>query len=90
MNKNNIHLIFKTLKTKDPEPVTELNYKSTFQLLIAVILSAQATDKSVNAATNKLFKIAGTPEKIVALGERKLKEYIKTIGLYNAKAKNVI
>ena len=90
MNKNNIQSIFKTLKTKDPEPVTELNYKSTFQLLIAVILSAQATDKSVNAATNKLFKIAGTPEKIVALGERKLKEYIKTIGLYNAKAKNVI
>ena len=64
MNKNNIHLIFKTLKTKDPEPVTELNYKSTFQLLIAVILSAQATDKSVNAATNKLFKIAGTPERL--------------------------
>ena len=90
MNKDKIALVFETLKKRDPEPVTELNYKSTFQLLIAVILSAQATDKSVNSATSKLFKVAGTPEKLYNLGEKKLKTYIKTIGLYNAKAKNVI
>ena len=78
MNKKKIISIFEILQANDPEPVTELYYKTTFQLLIAVILSAQATDKSVNAATSKLYKIAGTPEKI------------KTIGLYNAKAKNVI
>ena len=90
MNKIKIGKIFKILKTDNPEPVTELKYKSTFQLLIAVILSAQATDKSVNAATSKLFKVAGTPKKLSNIGEEKLKAYIKTIGLYNAKAKNVI
>lgn len=90
MNKKKIISIFQILKTSNPEPVTELHYKTTFQLLIAVILSAQATDKSVNAATTKLYKVAGTPEKIIRLGEKKLKSYIKTIGLYNAKAKNVI
>ena len=90
MNKIKIEKIFKILKTNNPEPVTELKYKSTFQLLIAVILSAQATDKSVNAATSKLFKVAGTPKKLSDIGEEKLKTYIKTIGLYNAKAKNVI
>ena len=90
MNKIKIGKIFKILKTNNPEPVTELKYKSTFQLLIAVILSAQATDKSVNAATSKLFKVAGTPKKLSDIGEEKLKTYIKTIGLYNAKAKNVI
>ena len=90
MNKIKIGKIFKILKTNNPEPVTELKYKSTFQLLIAVILSAQATDKSVNAATSKLFKVAGTPKKLSNIGEEKLKTYIKTIGLYNAKAKNVI
>ena len=70
--------------------MTELIYKTNFQLLIAVILSAQATDKSVNAATKKLFKVAPDAKSIYKLGENKLKEYIKTIGLYNAKAKNVI
>ena len=90
MNKIKVGKIFKILKNDNPEPVTELKYKSTFQLLIAVILSAQATDKSVNAATSKLFKVAGTPKKLSNIGEEKLKTYIKTIGLYNAKAKNVI
>jgi endonuclease-3 len=90
MNKEKIISIFQTLQKNDPEPVTELYYETTFQLLIAVILSAQATDKSVNAATTKLYKVAGTPEKIIKLGENKLKSYIKTIGLYNSKAKNVI
>ena len=90
MNKEKIISIFQTLQKNDPEPVTELYYQTTFQLLIAVILSAQATDKSVNAATTKLYKVAGTPEKIIKLGENKLKSYIKTIGLYNSKAKNVI
>ncbi|WP_287962833.1 endonuclease III [Alcanivorax sp.] len=73
-----------------PDPTTELNYSSPFELLIAVILSAQATDKGVNRATEKLFKMANTPEKMLALGEEGLKEYIKTIGLYNSKAKNII
>ena len=73
-----------------PSPMTELKYKTKFQLLISVILSAQTTDKSVNAATAKLFKIAGTPKKIYALGEEKLKGFIRSIGLYNAKAKNVV
>ena len=90
MNKDNIISIFKILKKNNPNPVTELHYKNKFQLLIAVILSAQATDKSVNAATKNLFKVAGTPKKMFSMGEVKLKDYIKTIGLYNAKAKNVI
>ena len=90
MNKDKIVKVFKILRDADPEPVTELTFKSHFQLLIAVILSAQATDKSVNAATSKLFKDAPSPEKIFKLGVRKLKSYIKTIGLYNAKAGNVI
>jgi len=90
MNKDNIISIFKILKKNNPNPVTELHYKNKFQLLIAVILSAQATDKSVNAATKNLFKVAGTPKKMLSMGEVKLKYYIKTIGLYNAKAKNVI
>ena len=90
MNKDKIVKVFKLLRDADPEPVTELAFKSHFQLLIAVILSAQATDKSVNAATSKLFKDAPSPEKIFKLGVRKLKSYIKTIGLYNAKAGNVI
>ena len=90
MNKDKVISIFQTLQKNNPEPVTELYYETTFQLLIAVILSAQATDKSVNVATTKLYKVAGTPEKIIKLGENKLKSYIKTIGLYNSKAKNVI
>ncbi|WP_367109428.1 endonuclease III [uncultured Psychrobacter sp.] len=72
------------------EPVTELHYKSNFELLIAVILSAQATDISVNIATKQLYPVANTPEAILALGEEGLKPYIKNIGLYNAKAKNII
>ena len=90
MNKKNLNKIFQILEKETPEPVTELIYKTNFQLLIAVILSAQATDKSVNAATKKLFKVAPDAKSIYKLGENKLKEYNKTIGLYNAKAKNVI
>ena len=90
MTKDKVISLFKILRDNDPEPVTELTFKSHYQLLVAVILSAQATDKSVNAATSKLFKDAPTPEKIFKLGVRKLKTYIKTIGLYNAKAINVV
>ena len=90
MDKGNLVKIFKVLRKENHAPVTELKYKTKFQLLISVILSAQATDKSVNAATTKLFKVAVTPKKIYALGEEKLKSFIKSIGLYNAKAKNVI
>jgi len=90
MDKDNITEIFEVLKKDNPSPMTELKYKTKFQLLISVILSAQSTDKSVNAATAKLFKIAGTPKKIYALGEEKLKDFIRSIGLYNAKAKNVV
>jgi len=82
--------IFKRLKKADPTPTTELNYKTPFQLLIAVILSAQATDKSVNKACGPLFKVAPNAEKMLFLGEKKLRDYIKTIGLFNTKAKNVI
>ena len=85
-----IKTIFARLKENNPEPTTELVYRSTFQLLIAVILSAQATDKSVNAATKELFKVAGTPQKILDLKEAALKKYIKTIGLFNTQAKNII
>ncbi|MBE0407372.1 endonuclease III [Psychrobacter sp. AOP22-C1-22] len=81
---------FEKLAATIDEPVTELNYGSNFELLIAVILSAQATDVSVNIATNQLYPVANTPEAILALGEDGLKSYIKNIGLYNAKAKNVI
>jgi endonuclease III len=82
--------IFRRLREANPKPTTELDYASPFQLLIAVILSAQATDVGVNKATRRLFPVAGTPAAILALGEEKLKSYISTIGLYNAKAKNVI
>jgi endonuclease-3 len=82
--------IFRRLHEDDPEPKTELAYSSPFELLIAVTLSAQATDVSVNKATAKLFPVANTPEAIYALGVEGLSEYIKTIGLYNSKAKNVI
>jgi endonuclease-3 len=82
--------IFSRLKKNNPSPTTELNYKSPFELLIAVILSAQATDKSVNKATDILFPVASTPEAILKLGEEGLKTYIKTIGLFNSKAKNII
>ncbi|MEH6454045.1 MAG: endonuclease III [Psychromonas sp.] len=82
--------ILTRLRDDNPKPETELNYSSPFELLIAVILSAQATDVSVNKATDKLYPIANTPEKIAALGVDGLKQYIKTIGLYNSKAENVI
>ena len=83
-------LFFRRLKRRNPTPTTELKYASEFELLIAVILSAQATDVSVNKATAKLYAQASTPETILALGEDGLKRYIKTIGLFNAKAKNII
>ena len=90
MNKAKRHEIFSRFREANPEPKTELKYQSAFELLIAVILSAQATDKGVNKATDKLFAIANTPESIYQLGLDGLKEYIKTIGLYNAKAENII
>lgn len=90
MNQSKRLEIFTRLAVAIPEPTTELIYSSAFELLIAVVLSAQATDKSVNKATAKLFPIANTPQKILALGETGLKEYIKTIGLYNSKAANII
>ena len=90
MNKEKRIEIFSRFRENNPEPVTELNYTSPFELLIAVILSAQATDKGVNKATEKLFAVANTPEAVYALGEDGLKEYIKTIGLYNSKGKNII
>ncbi len=90
MNKAKRLEIFQRLSEAIPEPETELNYSNTFELLIAVILSAQATDKGVNIATAKLFPVANTPEAIYALGEEGLKEYIKTIGLFNSKAANII
>jgi endonuclease III len=82
--------IFRRLREANPKPTTELEYATPFQLLIAVMLSAQSTDVGVNKATRRLFPIAGTPQALLALGELKLKSYISTIGLYNAKAKNVI
>ncbi|MDH5472692.1 MAG: endonuclease III, partial [Gammaproteobacteria bacterium] len=82
--------IFTRLKAENPTPTTELTYTTPFELLIAVILSAQATDKGVNKATAKLFPIANTPLSILNLGEKGLKEYIKTIGLYNSKGKNIL
>lgn len=90
MNKHKRLEIFSRLQKHNPKPTTELNYKSAFELLIAVILSAQATDKGVNKATAKLFKVANTPRKILNLGEKGLKDYIKTIGLFNTKAKNIL
>lgn len=90
MTKKQIQIFFERLREQRPNPKTELNYSSPFELLVAVTLSAQATDVSVNKATDKLFPVANTPEKIYALGVDGLKEYIKTIGLYNSKAENVI
>jgi endonuclease-3 len=90
MNKNKRYEILTRWQQDNPQPTTELVYSSTFELLIAVILSAQATDKSVNKATVKLYPIANTPEAMFALGEAGLKDYIKSIGLYNSKAKNII
>jgi endonuclease III len=82
--------IFARLRAANPQPRTELTYASAFELLVAVILSAQATDKSVNKATAELFRAANTPASILALGVRGLSKYIRSIGLYNAKAKNIV
>lgn len=90
MNNAKRQEIFDRLAEAIPEPVTELNYSSSFELLIAVVLSAQATDKGVNKATAKLFPIANTPKAILDLGLEGLKDYIKTIGLFNSKAANII
>lgn len=90
MNKAKRLEIFERLAEAIPNPETELNYNSPFELLIAVILSAQSTDKGVNKATDKLYPIANTPSAIAALGENGLKQYIKTIGLFNTKAANII
>jgi endonuclease III len=90
MNKEKCRAIFERFRSLNPHPKTELHYNSSFELLVAVILSAQATDLSVNKATAKLFPLANTPEAMLALGEEKLKDYIKTIGLFNSKAKNLL
>lgn len=81
---------FRRLQAIDPHPTTELEYQSTFELLLAVILSAQATDVSVNLATRRLYKVANSPKAILDLGEDGLKAYVRTIGLFNSKAKNII
>lgn len=85
-----IHELFRRLAANHPAPKTELEYENAFTLLVAVVLSAQATDAGVNKATPALFAVANTPEKMLALGETRLKTYVKTIGLYNSKAKNII
>ena len=90
MSKKQIQLFFERLRAQRPSPKTELNYQNHFELLVAVTLSAQATDVSVNKATDILFAIANTPEAIYALGVEGLKKYIKSIGLYNTKAENII
>ncbi|HHZ88018.1 MAG TPA: endonuclease III, partial [Chromatiaceae bacterium] len=90
MNRDKRVEIFTRLRTENPAPKTELNHDSEFELLISVILSAQATDKGVNKATARLYPMANTPDSIYALGEEGLKGFIKTIGLYNSKAANII
>ncbi len=90
MNKEKRTAIYRKLRELDPSPDTELHYVSPFELLVAVILSAQATDISVNKATDKLYPVANTPETILALGVAGLKPYIRTIGLFNSKAENII
>jgi len=90
MNLQKRRQIFERFRAANPQPKTELAYGTPFELLVAVVLSAQATDKSVNAATEKLFPVANTPQKIVALGVKGLEPYIRSIGLYPTKAKNVV
>ena len=90
MNKESIHAFFATLQAANPMPVTELEYTSVFELLTAVLLSAQATDVSVNKATRKLFAVANTPDAILKLGLKQLEEHIKTIGLFHSKAKHLL
>ncbi len=90
MNRDKRKAIFERLRAQNPHPTTELRYKSPFELLVAVILSAQATDVSVNKVTAKLFEVADEPQAMLALGEVGLRQYIKSIGLYNSKARNII
>lgn len=90
MNKKKIQQIFERFRDENPEPKTELEYTNDYTLLVAIVLSAQATDVGVNKATKDLFKKIDNPKDMLALGEDGLKEYIKTIGLYNSKARNVI
>jgi endonuclease-3 len=90
MKKSDVVELFTIFRENNPKPQTELRYNSVFELLVSVVLSAQATDVSVNKASSKLYPVANTPEAILALGEAGLKDYIKTIGLYNTKARNVI
>ena len=90
MDKNKIDQIFKLWHDENPSPKTELIFTNNYTLLVAVVLSAQSTDIGVNKATKKLFEVADTPEKMIKLGEKNLKKYINIIGLYNAKAANVI
>jgi endonuclease-3 len=90
MNPHRRRALFERLQRANPQPATELNYSTPFELLVAVILSAQATDKSVNKATRRLFAVANSPQAILALGEEGLKRHIQTIGLYNSKARNII
>ena len=90
MNPTKRRQIFERLRAIDPHPTTELKYGNVFQLLVAVILSAQATDKGVNKATAKLFEVVERPRDVLALGEERLKDYVKTIGLFNSKAKNIL
>jgi endonuclease-3 len=90
MKKADVEELFSRLEAQNPDPRGELHYKNPYTLLVAVVLSAQATDVGVNKATGPLFEVADTPEKMVALGEERLRGYIRTIGLFNTKAKNVI
>lgn len=90
MNKQNINQIFYIFSTQNPNPKTELEYKNEYTLLVAIVLSAQSTDISVNKATKSLFDKIKTPKGMLKLGENQLKKHIKTIGLYNSKAKNII
>ena len=90
MNPQKRRQIYERLQAANPNPTTELAYRTPFELLVAVVLSAQATDKSVNAATARLYPVASTPAALAALGEEKVADFIKTIGLYRTKAKNVV
>lgn len=90
MNRDKRQQIFERLRSENPKPTTELEYSTPFELLVAVILSAQATDKGVNKATARLYPVANTPQAILDLGEENLREHIKTIGLFNSKAANIM
>ncbi|MBQ9494845.1 MAG: endonuclease III [Treponema sp.] len=90
LTKQEINTVFNRFKKQNPDPKSELQWKNAYTLLVSVVLSAQATDKSVNAATESLYKVADTPKKMIALGHKKLEQYIRSIGLYHAKAKHII